>query len=265
MRGPYVSANRRTSRRSIACRAHDAPQHTKIPSIRRLSLESVVVESKTRICTGVEASRHQYRSLSPHGSSFTGGERARITSRCRPRRAPRIFGGIHRPVDQSHVAALPGRHARYFRRAEESLQREGGRHRPRQRDVRHGSRGTAVRDEQEVRGHPQRLVQLPLVADFRHGRHSVRRDRVESAPGRSGQASRLCTGSDRRSRRRDSRAQAGSGLRRARRNRIRDDVARCVSARGGRRRACGRRHVRTGLHRVRHDLGSTWRRAASMC
>ncbi|CAI8899477.1 hypothetical protein EMIT0158MI4_20226 [Burkholderia ambifaria] len=74
-------------RRSIACRAHDAPQHTKIPSLRRLSLESVVVESKTRICTGVEASRHQYRSLSLHGSSFTGGERARITSRCRPRRA----------------------------------------------------------------------------------------------------------------------------------------------------------------------------------
>ncbi len=46
-----------------------------------------------------------------HPMSFTGGERARITSRCRPRRASRIFGGIHRPVDQSHVAALSRRHA----------------------------------------------------------------------------------------------------------------------------------------------------------
>jgi hypothetical protein len=45
------------------------------------------------------------------------------------------------------------------------------RHRAGQRHLRHGSRGPPVRHRSEGAGHPQRLVQLPLDADFRHGPH----------------------------------------------------------------------------------------------
>ena len=46
---------------------------------------------------------------------------------------PRIFGGVHRSLGQPYVAALSGCHARHLRHAEEGLQREVRRDRPRQR------------------------------------------------------------------------------------------------------------------------------------
>ena len=63
-------------------------------------------------------------------------------------------------------------------------------HRARQRHVRHGGGRAPVRHRPQVPRHSQRLVQLSLVADLRHGRHPVRDRRVEGTAQRmpAGQA-----------------------------------------------------------------------------
>ena len=63
-----------------------------------------------------------------------------------PERTARILGRLHRPRAQSHVAGLPGRHARHQRHAQARVSRALGRGRAGRRNVRHGSRRAPVRD-----------------------------------------------------------------------------------------------------------------------
>ena len=58
----------------------------------------------------------------------------------------------------------------------------------------------------KVPGHPQRLVQLPLDADFRHGKDPVRELRTQGAADGQRPAGAVRAAADRRSRRRHSRA-----------------------------------------------------------
>ena len=58
-----------------------------------------------------------------------------------------------------------------------------GDRRARRRDLRHGSGRAPVRERQEDAGAPQRLVQLPLDADPRHGPHPRDAVGAEGAPG----------------------------------------------------------------------------------
>ena len=106
---------------------------------------------------------------------------------------------------QPHVAPLPGRHERHLAHAQGRLQRQGRGGRARQRHLRHGSRGAAVCDRQALPGHPQRLVQLSLDADLRHGADSGGVDGAQGPPRRERQRSAVRAAADRRGRRRDSR------------------------------------------------------------
>ena len=151
---------------------------------------------------------------------------------------------------------LPARDARHLGHAQGSLRGALGGARARQRHLRHGSGGAAVRQRQASAGDPQRLVQLPLDADLRHGRASPphRRCSRRGRPAPARQAPFAPAPIDEvvatiRAQRPD------AGLRAARRDRLRHDPARRLPARGGRRRACGGRPVRARLHRLGRDLG----------
>ncbi len=133
---------------------------------------------------------------------------------------------------------------------------------------RHGSGRAPVCRRQENAGDPQRLVQLPLDADFRDGLDTGFLGGAESAPHR-----RRSRGAVRASRHRGSggayrRRTPRPGVRATRRNRLGHDVAAKLSACGGRCGTCVRWPVRARLHRFRCDLGryaALWRGCADQC
>jgi hypothetical protein len=120
---------------------------------------------------------------------------------------------------------------------------------------RHGSRRPSVCHRQEMPDHPQRLVQLSLDADPRHGADSLRKRGHGRPAGRSGAAGRVCAAADRRRRRQHPRRKAGDRLRAARRNRLRLDAPRRLPARHRRRRSCRRWPLHPRLRRLRYRLG----------
>jgi aspartate aminotransferase-like enzyme len=89
------------------------------------------------------------------------------------------------------------------------------------------------RHRQEVYRDSQRVVQLPLDADVRHGRHPGRVHRSEGAPRRRCQAQSVCARTHRRSGRNHPGRTARRGLRPTCRNIVGYDLAR---------RLCSRRH-----------------------
>ena len=141
------------------------------------------------------------------------------------------------------------------RTLKDAYRAQGGRRRPRQRHVRHGVRRAPVRDGEEVPGDPQRLVQLPLDADLRHGPHPCRGDRAQGTAHGRRQAGAVDAAAGRGSRRGHRGEASRRRVRAARRDVVRHPPARRLPARRGGRRPCSRRAVRPRLHRIGRDVG----------
>ena len=88
-----------------------------------------------------------------------------------------------------HVEEVPGRDARHRLGAQDAYRGRAGGRGAGQRQLRHGIGGAPVRLRQAGAGDPQRLVQLPLDADFRDGRHRLLGVGDEGAPAQGRAAS----------------------------------------------------------------------------
>ena len=121
----------------------------------------------------------------------------RTASRRRSGRPARVLRRLHRSLRQPHVGALPADDARHPRDADRRLRRPPGRHRARRRQRRDGGGRPAVRPRRALPRDPQRLVQLPLVADHRDRCAERRGDGAEGPRDGGGRAERLRPGADR--------------------------------------------------------------------